>query len=149
MDTIKKIAAWLLFMQPVGPVRLPRFLLCAVGIILLGLLVSLLTGCSSDFTFATVRQVEQVEEKFDDAFEEMQDTVVLEKAKGAEDGAAAVAAISAGQEFTASTDATPADEGGIDWLALIGAILGINLTGMAGLNAYRNKTRQKVLSEYE
>lgn len=144
MDTVKKIASWLLFLQPVGPVRVPRFFLIAAGIIVLGLLVSVLTGCSSrDFMVATLSSVDRVEEKFDKAFEEQQDTVLLKKAEGADNGTAAVAAIAAGHEFTKGQEANPAGEGGIDWLAIIGSILGINLTGLAGLNMYRNRTRAK------
>jgi len=135
--------AWLGRSTPIGRFSIPNWFLTIFGAIILFAIVGALTGCRSDLTFATVKQVDDVEEKFDSAFEEMQDTVVLEKAKGTEDGTAAVAAIASGQEFTASVDKVDSSDPGIDWIALIGSILGINLAGITGLNAYRNRTRKK------
>jgi len=116
------------------------------ALIIAAALLITLTGCAANFTPAMRSEVKAVEDKLDDTIGAIADTAVAAKAEGKSDGAAAMAGIAAGKDYT--LDNVAIDENGLPgWLETLLLAAGPALLAALGLNKYRNVTRTKDIAQ--
>jgi hypothetical protein len=117
--------------------------------IMLAVVVLTAAGCANSFTPATRAEVIRVEEKLDDTVGSMADAARRAKADGAEDGAAAIAGLEAGEAYVEEVVAVDPDSAP-GWLNMLAGLLeaaGVTGAGMLLLNGYRNRSRKRDIAQ--